>query len=202
MAATDLHHPEPVEVIVLGRRLEEDGRVSGIFRHRLDQAAAVFRAEVRQGRAARLVVSGGDLGRRGITEARAGANYLQVEHGLAGENVVLEERALDTVSNAIYCKLLCRARGCTKLLVVSSCYHTPRVAYIFSHVFGPQFELAYVSAPTGLEASDYARHWHSESRKIIEAVQIIDRLGAGPGEHEGLFAYLRERGCVVEDTVE
>ncbi|MEW6747866.1 MAG: YdcF family protein [Planctomycetota bacterium] len=202
MAASDRHNLEPVEVIVLGRRLEGDGRVSGIFRHRLDKAAAVLRAEVRQGRAPRLVVSGGDLGRRGITEARAGADYLQVEHGLAGEDVVLEERALDTVSNAVYCKLLCRARRCTKLLVVSSCYHIPRVAYIFSHVFGPQFELTYVSAPTGLEASDYARHWHSESRKLIESVRIIDRLGAEPGDHEGLFGYLRERGLVVEDTVE
>ena len=114
---------------------------------------------------------------------------------------MLEEKALDTMSNAVYTKVFLLESRCKTPIVITSCYHIPRASYIFSHILGPDFEPTYVSAPTGLGREDYHRHWHSESRKMIEAVEFLDGLDAWPGDHERVFAFLLEKGLVVEDTV-
>ena len=188
-------------IIVLGRRLEEGGKVSEIFRHRLERAGEVYRELKQEARAARIIVTGGDLGRRGVTEARAGWRHLKEHCGVDSADMALEEKALDTVSNAVYSKLLVLKGGWTKPLIVTSCYHIPRVSYIFSHVLGPEFEPTYVSAYTGLGPEDYRRHWHSESVKMIEAVNFLDGIDAAPGDHEKVLLHLRSRGLVVEDRV-
>jgi uncharacterized SAM-binding protein YcdF (DUF218 family) len=189
------------EIIVLGRRLTTDGRISGIFRHRLDKALTVYRQQRQEGKTARLIISGGDLGRRGITEAGAGRDYLCAERGVSPADVAVEEKALDTVGNAVYSKKLILASGCRNPSVVSSCYHIPRVSYIFSHVLGPEFEPTYVSAATGLDPEDYRRHWHSESVKMMEVVRFVDGIDAHPGDHEKILIRLREKGLIVEDRV-
>lgn len=190
------------DIIVLGRRLGDRGELSEIFRLRLAKAAHVWRQRRDLGRSPRIVVSGGDLGGRGISEAQAGADWLEGAEGIPPLDLVREEQALDTVSNAVYCKLVVMDRGCRRPVVVSSCYHIPRVSYLFSHVLGPEFEPTYVSAPTGLDPEGYGRHWRSESRKMIEAVRFIDEIDASPGDHVRVLGHLREKGLVIEDTVD
>lgn len=191
-----------LDIIILGRRLGERGEISEIFRHRLDRGVEVYREKKRASLEVRIIVSGGDLGRRGISEAKAGGDYVQRHLGIPAADLTLEEKALDTVSNAVYAKALILEGGCSTPIVVSSCYHIPRVSYIFSHVLGPDFVPTYVSAPTGLDPDAYSRHWHSESKKMIEAVRFLDEIDAAPGHHERVFNVLRERGLVVEDTVD
>lgn len=198
---SDLSRSRP-DIIVLGRRLGDGGRLGDLFLHRLDKAVEVYREKQAAGLRPRIVITGGDVGRQDITEARAGWNYLQKEIGVPPEDLAVEEQSLDTVSNAVYTKLLLLQSGCRAPVVISSCYHIPRVSYLFSHILGGEFEPTYVSAPTGLGPADYHRHWHSESMKMIEAVRVIDGLDAWPGDHEKVFAFLRERGFVVRDTVD
>lgn len=198
---SDLSRSRP-DIIVLGRRLGDGGHLGDLFLHRLDKAVEVYREKQTAGLRPRIVITGGDVGRQAITEARAGWNYLQEEIGVPPEDLAVEEQSLDTVSNAVYTKLLLLRSGCRAPIVVSSCYHIPRVSYLFSHILGGEFEPTYVSAPTGLSPVDYHRHWHSESLKMIEAVRVIDGLDAWPGNHEKVFAFLRERGFVVRDTVD
>lgn len=193
--------PRP-DIIVLGRRLGDGGHIGDLFLRRLDKALETYLEKKATGLRPRIVVTGGDVGRQGITEAQAGCTYLQDEAGVPSEDLALEEQALDTVSNAVYTKLLLLKSGCREPIVVSSCYHIPRVSYLFSHILGGEFEPTYVSAPTGLGPADYHRHWHSESVKMIEAVRIIDGLDAWPGDHEKIFSFLRDRGFVIRDTVE
>jgi uncharacterized SAM-binding protein YcdF (DUF218 family) len=116
-------------------------------------------------------------------------------------DLVLEEKSLDTVSNAVRAKLILLESGCRRPIVVTSSYHIPRTAYIFSHILGPAFEPTYVSAPTGLDPTEYGRHWHSESQKMVAAVEFLDRLDAPPGNHGKVLEILGERGLVVEDRV-
>jgi len=189
------------DIIVLGRRLDDGGQPGGLFLRRLDKALEVYHEKKATGLRPRIIVTGGDVGRYGITEAQAGRTYLLEEAGVPSEDLVVEEQSLDTVSNAVYTKLLLLQSGCRTPVVVSSCYHIPRVSFIFSHILGGEFEPTYVSAPTGLGPADYHRHWHSEAVKMIEAVRVIDGLDAWPGDHEKIFEFLRERGLVVRDTV-
>jgi uncharacterized SAM-binding protein YcdF (DUF218 family) len=193
--------PDILDIVVLGRRLEGGGRPGDIFRRRLDTAAEVYRSRKGAGGRPRVVITGGDLGGQGVSEARSGWTYLREEAGLPAGDLVLEEKALDTVSNAVYSKLLLLESGCRTPVIVSSCYHIPRVSYIFSHILGGEFEPTYVSAPTGLDPAEYRRHWHSESMKMIEAVNCLDGLDAWPGDHRKVVAFLREKGLVVRDTV-
>ena len=191
----------PIDIIVLGRRLGPGGQISGIYRRRLDRALEIYQEKLERGVATRIVITGGDLGRRGISEARAGREYLCGRADLPEEDVVLEEKAHDTMSNAVYSKMLLLRSGCRTPVVVTSCYHIPRTSYIFSHILGKEFEPTYVSAPTGLDGAEFHRHWHSKSEKMIQAVEFLDRLDAPPGDHQSVVAFLREKGLIVEDTV-
>ena len=192
---------DPVDIVVLGRRLDEGGGVSEIFRCRLEKAVEVYLEKKAEGAKARIIITGGDLGRHGVTEARAGWSYLKAQGRVDPADMALEEKALDTVSNAVHVKLLILASGSRRPAIVSSSYHIPRASYIFSHVLGPDFEPTYVSAPTGLGREDYHRHWRSESVKMVEAVRFLDDIEAEPGDHEKVLAYLRIKGLVVEDKV-
>ncbi len=190
---------EPVtEIIVLGRRITQKLCAKHIFAHRLQKAAEVY-GELSGRR--RLIVSGGDVGRSGITEAQAGADYLVEEFGIPRADILREEQALDTVSNAVFAKLLLLQSGCQKPIIISSCYHIPRVSFIFSHILGPDFEPTFISAQTGLDNEDYTRHWRSESEKLVEATKFFGRLDTPPGAHESVHEYLLANGHVVEDKV-
>jgi len=193
---------ETVDIVVLGRRLGDGGEVTELFRRRLEKAVEVYREKKREGRASRIVVTGGDLGRKGLSEARAGDRFLRERGGVPPEDIVVEEKACDTIGNAVYTKLILLESGCRRPIVVSSCYHIPRASYVFSHVLGPEFEPSYVSASTGLDPGAYHRHWHSESVKMVKAVEFFDAMDAPPGDHEKVFEYLRRNGMLVEDTVE
>jgi uncharacterized SAM-binding protein YcdF (DUF218 family) len=190
-----------VDIVVLGRRLDEGGRVSEIFRRRLEKAAEVYLEKKGEGAEARVIITGGDLGRLGVTEALAGWSYLKARGRVDPADMALEEKALDTVSNAVHAKLLILAGGSRRPAIVSSSYHIPRASYIFSHVLGPDFEPTFVSASTGLGREDYRRHWRSESVKMVEAVKFLDDIEAEPGDHDKVLAYLRIKGLVVEDKV-
>lgn len=190
-----------VDIVVLGRRLDEGGRVSEIFRRRLEKAAEVYLEKKGEGAEARVIITGGDLGRLGVTEAQAGWSYLKARGRVDPADMALEEKALDTVSNAVHAKLLILASGSRRPAIVSSSYHIPRASYIFSHVLGPDFEPTFVSASTGLGREDYRRHWRSESVKMVEAVKFLDDIEAEPGDHDKVLAYLRVKGLVVEDKV-
>jgi uncharacterized SAM-binding protein YcdF (DUF218 family) len=187
------------EIIVLGRRITEKLRPNHIFSLRLHKAAEVYKTMAGQ---RRIVVSGGDVGRFGVTEAQAGSEYLADELAVPKTDILREEQALDTVSNAVFCKLLLLKSGCLKPIIISSCYHIPRVSFSFSHILGPDFEPTFISASSGLEAVDYSRHWRSESQKLVEATQFFERLDTPPGAHEPVLEYLLTNGFVVEDTVE
>ncbi len=191
---------EPVtDIIVLGRRLTDRLGVGRIFGLRLDRAAEVYGQLAGRGR---IVVSGGDVGHCGVTEALVGSSYLTHERGVPASDIRREEQALDTVSNAVFCKLLLLENGSRKPIIISSCYHIPRVSFIFSHILGPDFEPTFVSAATGLDPDDYHRHWQSEFQKLLEAARFIEHLAAPPGAHDQVLDYLRLNGLVVEDTVE
>ncbi|XGU18489.1 YdcF family protein [Rhodococcus sp. 3Y1] len=72
--------------------------VTPLLASRLDKAADVFRAEVREGRSPLLVVSGGKGSDEVVSEAEAMCVYL-VDHGIPRESVILEDRSTTTLEN-------------------------------------------------------------------------------------------------------
>lgn len=121
--------PPPVDAydvaIILGARLRADGEPSPAMVRRVGHGVQLLQA----GRARSLLMTGGDTG-GGITEARAMA-ALAERAGVAPAVIHLEERARNTIENALFSAPLVRRAGWRRLLVVTDSFHRPRAAYIF-----------------------------------------------------------------------
>lgn len=134
-----------------------------------------------------LVVSGGwtnpDVP---FAECDAMARYA-IENGVDPEDVVLEDRARDTVGNAYFTRLLLDGIDVSTVHVVSSCYHMERAAFLFEQCFGREY---YVRTADCYRASDPAPE-RLEREKLEYAREFFDSVMTGD------VAAIRER--LVED---
>lgn len=90
---------------------------------------------LREGRARRMLISGGSLDRRpqAVIEAEVLARQLQ-QWGIAPERLVIEGRSRNTRENALESEKLVRAHGWQSLLLVTSAAHMPRAQGCFAAV--------------------------------------------------------------------
>eukprot|EP00850_Spirogloea_muscicola_P004032 SM000017S02772 [mRNA] locus=s17:143274:144215:- [translate_table: standard] len=116
-------------VVVLGCAVRPDGACGPALEARVRAGAAQLAAC----RAAALFLTGHNSGGP-VTEARAAAKLAR-ELGVAEERIVLEERASNTLENALFVKPLVLERGITELIVVTSDFHMKRSSFIFDEVF-------------------------------------------------------------------
>lgn len=108
--------------IVLGARLRPDGSPSPALVRRVCHGVELMLA----GRAGALLMTGG--GR--LPEAHV-MRALALASGVPAELVHVEERASNTIENALFSAPLIHAAGWRRLLVVTDSFHRPRAAYIF-----------------------------------------------------------------------
>lgn len=111
--------------IVLGASLRPDGSPSPALARRVRHGVALMQA----GRAAALLMTGGATN-GGVPEAQVMAR-LALASGVPAERVHMEERARDTIENALFSAPLIRRAGWRRLLVITDSFHRPRAAYIF-----------------------------------------------------------------------
>lgn len=121
---------EPVLVeydvaIVLGAKVLPDGSPSPALIRRVGHAVGLARA----GTVANLLMSGGPVGHP-IPEARV-MRGLALDAGLAPERVHVEERSVNTITNARFTAPILDAQDWRRVLVVTDSYHLPRALYIF-----------------------------------------------------------------------
>lgn len=115
--------PRPADaLLVLGRELVDD-RPTEVFRARLDQGAALYRA----GWAPRIVVSGGMTGTARRSEAAAGREYL-LDSGVPAADVWTEDAARFTLENLYNARETLRQRGLSRLILISDPLHLARAA--------------------------------------------------------------------------
>lgn len=125
-------------VVVLGTRVLADGRPCPALARRVDHAVRLFQ----DGRADHLVMSGG-LGDHPPTEAEVMRDHA-VRAGVPPECILLEPDSDSTFENTLRSAAIVRARGWSRLLVVSQGYHLPRALFLFRRL---GFEAAGSAAP-------------------------------------------------------
>jgi uncharacterized SAM-binding protein YcdF (DUF218 family) len=103
---------------------------------RILEAARLYRECRAQGLACKVVVSGGDPGRIGTTEAAAYGERL-IALGVAGEDLIRENRSRNTFQNAQFSAPLLKAGGYDQVVLVTSGFHLTRSLLYLSH-FGIQ----------------------------------------------------------------
>ena len=106
--------------VVLGNRVELDGRPSPRLAARLDRALEVYRA----GLVRRIYVSGG-LGKEGFDEAKVMAKYL-VDRGVPDRDVDQDGAGWDTFLTARHTALYLQREHLTSVMVISQWFHITR----------------------------------------------------------------------------
>jgi hypothetical protein len=107
-------------IVVLGAALETNGTIKSKLVGRLTQALTLAMLYPE----APIIVTGGNQ-KSGITEALAMGHWLESE-GVCSERLHLEDRARDTLGNAIFSCVILQKLGVTHVTVVTSASHIRR----------------------------------------------------------------------------
>ena len=97
-----------------------------------------------------IVVSGGQGPDEHISEAQCMYDYL-TEHGVDGEQILMEDQSSNTVENLRYTIELLADEGCdttADMVVVSNGFHLTRVRMLWSRVCGGDYNLSTLAAPS------------------------------------------------------
>ena len=121
-AAADRSKQDAPYVVVLGAAVYgTDPSIT--LQHRLEGAARYLDANPQ----AKAVVSGGQGEGEDISEAECMRRYL-VEHGIAADRILLEDRSTSTKENLAFSKAVIEADGgdASRIAIISSAYHLYR----------------------------------------------------------------------------
>lgn len=135
-----------IYIIVLGLQPNADGSLRPPLKARINTAKKVYQDYYhnRHNGTVKLVVTGADVAKLGFTEAHAMAMALEMNGDIPKHDILLEEKAVDTIENAIYTLDLVlqsssktmphQSKSSTRLILVTSAFHMPRSWFIFESV--------------------------------------------------------------------
>ncbi len=121
-------------IIVLGSRVNGN-EIHDELKGRLDVAIKLFNSDTK------LLLSGGITNHAlNKSEAQVMKEYC-LSKGVPETSIILEEKALDTIGNGVFCMMEVHGKFLPKIIyVVSSCYHMERSEFIFQKCFGPGYK--------------------------------------------------------------
>jgi uncharacterized SAM-binding protein YcdF (DUF218 family) len=165
--------PDEVEVaVVLGTEVLPDGRPSRTLEARVRHAARLYL----EGRVSKLIPTGG-LGENPPAEAAVMGLVLR-EEGIPAEDVVIEDRALNTWDSARLVAGIARKLGNDRVLVVTDPLHCVRTV--------ASFELAGLAAwaEPAYDSPMWRERWSRRGQLIREAGALVwYRIRYGVGSH-------------------
>ncbi|XHR30272.1 MAG: YdcF family protein [Chthoniobacteraceae bacterium] len=106
--------------LVLGNKIERDGRPSSRLQARLDRTIELYRS----GYFPVIIVSGG-IGIEGYDEALVMRDYL-VSKGIPALAVIMDNKGITTFASAENAREIMRDRGYKSVFVISQYFHIPR----------------------------------------------------------------------------
>ena len=134
-------------IIVLGTPADSDGNPTPQMLDRVTEAVH----EYERGSAPRLIFSGAAAHNR-FVEAEVMARIAKAQ-GVPPSVIFEEPQALDTIQNACYSAHILKSHGWHSAEVVTSPFHVPRAAMIFSHL---SIEWRLHTAPDNLTPGSYS----------------------------------------------
>lgn len=126
-------------IVILGQALDKpSGNLPRSLIGRLQTGWAIASSLVVDAEAMLILLSGADTSKVGVSEANAMRQYAMENLGeCTWGNVILEEEAMNTCENALFCTniLINKAKDCCIVHLVTNDFHTPRAKCIFECVF-------------------------------------------------------------------
>ncbi|NLC42724.1 MAG: YdcF family protein, partial [Clostridiales bacterium] len=114
--------------VVLGNKVELDGKPSKALQARLDRALELYNKEHFK----YIIVSGG-IGKEGFDEAIVMKNYL-VENGVSDEAVLLDQEGYNTFRTAQNTKTIMSEMDLNSVTIISQYFHITRTKLAFRKV--------------------------------------------------------------------
>ncbi len=148
--------------VVLGSKVELDGKPSTRLRARLDRTLELYKA----GYFPKVIVSGG-TGKEGYDEAAVMKDYL-VSQGIPADRVILDSDGVTTFATAENVMKIAREQGFQSALVVTQYFHVPRSRMILQRS----------GMPVVYSAHAYLFEWrdvYSTPRELIGYVSYLFR---------------------------
>lgn len=128
-SAADRDGARPSQAIIVLGAAQYNGTPSAVFKARLDHAAQLYEAKI----APLVVLTGGRAPGDNFTEASAGAGYLH-RAGIPTSALQLETDGRNSWQSLAAAARFLRQEGITKVVLVSSPYHSLRVERIAAEV--------------------------------------------------------------------
>jgi len=158
-------------MLIFGYRLLPTGEAAPLLCDRLETALAYLETHSDM----IVVVSGGQGGEEPISEARVMADYL-VASGYPEEQILLEERAMNTAENILYSMELLAAQGYNvtdNIIAVSNGFHLARIRMLWGRFCGETNHLLTLAAPS----SDAMSRLHMHLREPLALIKsfLVDR---------------------------
>ncbi|MDD3190935.1 MAG: ElyC/SanA/YdcF family protein [Candidatus Pacebacteria bacterium] len=113
--------PQKEVALVLGARVYKNGRLSDMFRDRVDMAIGLYEA----GKVEKILVSG-DHGTKEYDEVNAAKDYL-LQNGVPGADIFLDHAGFDTYDSVYRARDVFQVKS---MVIVTQGYHLPRALYI------------------------------------------------------------------------
>lgn len=138
-----LNHGKSTAIIILGYALHSDGTMDDKLIARLKQGLSLYQLNP----AATIVVSGG-VAQGGVTEAYLMREWL-INNGVNSQNIILEDKSIDTVSNALNSLAKIQNLELKNLVIVSSASHLRRATTLFkqaSYTLDKDYKIANLAA--------------------------------------------------------
>ncbi len=112
-------------IVILGYALAKDGSMRPTLIDRLEQGLTAAKLNPE----ALIIVSGG-VPNHGVTEAYVMQQWL-IQHGISADRIYLDDKAKDTVGNAIYSTQIMARLGTENVTLISSASHIRRALLVF-----------------------------------------------------------------------
>jgi uncharacterized SAM-binding protein YcdF (DUF218 family) len=152
-------------IIVLGTPADRDGNPTPELLDRVSEGVR----EYERGVAPHLILTGA-AAHNHFVEAEVMARVAQAQ-GVPASVIFQEPHALDTIQNACYSNRILLNHGWHSAEVVSSAFHLPRAAVIFSHLSGPALEWRVHAAPDNLTPGYYGK-----AAAVVETIKTARYL--------------------------
>ncbi|MCG6151035.1 YdcF family protein [Leptospira bandrabouensis] len=110
--------------LVLGNKVELNGKPSDRLQARLDRAVFLYKENSIQ----KIIVSGG-IGKEGFDEAKIMKEYL-IANGLNANQIIEDNLGYTTEKSADNLKEILKSHESEPILIISQYYHLPRASYL------------------------------------------------------------------------
>lgn len=174
-----------MSIVVLGGGINKKGNLFPDSQKRVEEASRIYKKNPRQvllcGKYS-FFYEGKEVPVK--TEAEAMRDYI-LKLGVREEDIFLEKKSQDTVFNAYYAKTeYFLPYNKSEALIVTSDFSLERTEYIFSKVFGENYDLHFLGVPSSFPCKIKGEIMEKQRKLTREAVELFQEIEEG--DHEAV----------------